>query len=1029
MSFQEIEKLSKADLKNKLSQMGMSLDRIDHPRDYYVQLYLEKSNAKNKVTRGNTPFYKNKILRGKRERENERIRETDKELIDDPNYEEEEFEEEEEIFDKDDEDLIYEESEEKEDKNLSKRKIKKVKIDEKTNDYKESGIKITRLIRKKKEKIPQVNKDLVKNENQKNNVRRRILNNYKEMAGENDDYEKNNTENYLIGENTQNQNIDFAQDYNSKNNEFYNLKNNNNLNEKNNDVITLKVERMDNYGEDINNSNANNISQNLRKQIKKEYNKTYLLGKPNEPTQYKEKEIKSSNNNISFGAPKESIQTNIHNILKGPISFGVNQSSVFSTNGTGNEDVKNNLTKKNANEPKQYDYFISNISESIKEDAKDNQNSFKPKKVLIKWDTPKQKEFLFSSMAKEQTFKRPSDEEMNKLNKVNLQTKFETQDIEDNKINQPRNQIVSDSIQNTTINKNVIGDSNYNMNDNDNINYKAKLRSYKPKNENELNNSNSINANKEIILKKVEKDINNINEIEYNDMNNLNEIKYSNMNKNDKNKDNQAFNNNNILENNENMNINRDENMNNYIKSNNNYVNFRNENNNMNNDIKWSNNQNKYNNIEDNTYSNENNNTNNYLKSCNNQNNYNYIDDKNVNKNIGQSNLGDYNLLNDNENNNINYKQKDIEMKDNNNMKYFSNDDNNNINYKEKAIEMKDNNNMKYIYNDGNNNNINDKDIEMIDDNNIKYLSNNANKNNINEKVIDMEDNNNKYFTNEGNNNYNSNMDNNANINNLQKESLNYYNPYNKSVNDIISYNNENKNLNNIIYPNNMTVNEMNKYNNENVNIDNGNINEDMNHNQMINQTKIYVNDNNELNNKYQESGQDFEVSKNKKSNKKKFVSNLKNSILNKFKNNVYLWPLILLIVFGLCYFLNTKFENFSNSSLLIIFSIIMGLIVLYNLFKYIGHMKNYKKMAKEDRDKLIEYLKNQNITREEFGNNLILINKFIISRIQYHNIKAKEYKDYVFPYLYKYLKKDNLCLKIEERNSGVNNVSFWKDI
>ena len=182
MSFQEIENLSKTDLKNKLSQMGMSLDRIDHPRDYYAQLYLEKSNAKNKVTRGNTPFYKNKILRGKRERG--RIKEADKELIDDPNYEEEEYEEEEEIFDKDNEDLMSEESEEKEGKNLSKRKIKKVKIDETTNDYRTSGIKITRLIRKKKEKVPKINKQLVKKENQQSNVRRRILNNY---------YENNNT--------------------------------------------------------------------------------------------------------------------------------------------------------------------------------------------------------------------------------------------------------------------------------------------------------------------------------------------------------------------------------------------------------------------------------------------------------------------------------------------------------------------------------------------------------------------------------------------------------------------------------------------------------------------------------------------------------------------------------------------------------------------------------------------------------------------------------------------------------------------
>ena len=117
MSYQEIEGLSKADLKNKLSQMGMSLDRNDHPRDYYVQLYIEKSNAKNKITRDNTPFYNNQMLNSKREREKGKGKETKKELMEDPNYEEEEYEEEEEIIDDDDDgNYVYEESDEKEEK-------------------------------------------------------------------------------------------------------------------------------------------------------------------------------------------------------------------------------------------------------------------------------------------------------------------------------------------------------------------------------------------------------------------------------------------------------------------------------------------------------------------------------------------------------------------------------------------------------------------------------------------------------------------------------------------------------------------------------------------------------------------------------------------------------------------------------------------------------------------------------------------------------------------------------------------------
>ena len=38
----DIEGLSKSELKNKLIQMGVSLDNKDHPKDYYVKLILEK---------------------------------------------------------------------------------------------------------------------------------------------------------------------------------------------------------------------------------------------------------------------------------------------------------------------------------------------------------------------------------------------------------------------------------------------------------------------------------------------------------------------------------------------------------------------------------------------------------------------------------------------------------------------------------------------------------------------------------------------------------------------------------------------------------------------------------------------------------------------------------------------------------------------------------------------------------------------------------------------------------------------------
>ena len=62
MSTREKETLLKSDYKSKLNRMGVSLDRTDHPLNYYKQLFYEKSNAKSKVTRNNTHFYKEQII-------------------------------------------------------------------------------------------------------------------------------------------------------------------------------------------------------------------------------------------------------------------------------------------------------------------------------------------------------------------------------------------------------------------------------------------------------------------------------------------------------------------------------------------------------------------------------------------------------------------------------------------------------------------------------------------------------------------------------------------------------------------------------------------------------------------------------------------------------------------------------------------------------------------------------------------------------------------------------------------------------
>ena len=71
MSYRARESLLESDYKMKLSKMGYSLDRNEHPDNYYKNMYFEKSNAKNKITRDNTPFYQEQseqIINKKRQR-------------------------------------------------------------------------------------------------------------------------------------------------------------------------------------------------------------------------------------------------------------------------------------------------------------------------------------------------------------------------------------------------------------------------------------------------------------------------------------------------------------------------------------------------------------------------------------------------------------------------------------------------------------------------------------------------------------------------------------------------------------------------------------------------------------------------------------------------------------------------------------------------------------------------------------------------------------------------------------------------
>ena len=137
MSTREKESLLKSDYKSKLNRMGVSLDRTDHPLNYYKQLFYEKSNAKSKVTRNNTPFYKEQIMAKKRQRSSSKKT--------------------------------------KGKKNLDFEDISEEKSDEESNEINNTkGIKTTRLIESKKKKMSN-KKEEIKSEKKIKNKKNEIL--------------------------------------------------------------------------------------------------------------------------------------------------------------------------------------------------------------------------------------------------------------------------------------------------------------------------------------------------------------------------------------------------------------------------------------------------------------------------------------------------------------------------------------------------------------------------------------------------------------------------------------------------------------------------------------------------------------------------------------------------------------------------------------------------------------------------------------------------------------------------------------
>ena len=331
-------------------------------------------------------------------------------------------------------------------------------------------------------------------------------------------------------------------------------------------------------------------------------------------------------------------------------------------------------------------------------------------------------------------------------------------------------------------------------------------------------------------------------------------------------------------------------------------------------------------------------------------------------------------------------------------------DDNNQ--YKSKHQIFDDNNNNKILFNYDNNQegNYNSK----LNRNNLfgNLIQNNV-KNPVETNYIEAQDIYGKSYHHE-NINFNPRNPNNNRFDQNIYESDNINCDINYNNNEYVNnFNKPNVDINNDYYQE--TLEDKIRYEKREENIDINNENE----------KDIYESD---LEIKKEEERIEQQKNKGKWKNK---ISRIKNNVMNRFRNNAYVFPLILLIVFGIVYFLNDTYERFENYHIIIVFSILMGLLVLFNIIRYFLRKRNYKKMAKSDRIALLDLLNNNNITKEELGNNMILISNFISQRIKEHNITQDEYMKYVFHYLNKYLKKDGFELNINENN----NQEYWKEI
>ena len=453
MSHSQIKDWSKNELKNRLLKMGISIDKNEHPKSYYENLYLEQMNTKNKITRNNHPFGKEQLLRTKRERNNSKEKKESKDYKEAKEKEEnisinddDEDKDEIENLNENDFDENNQENEDKKIPSLDLRKIKTKEIIELNKNYKQNGIKYTRLIPMKKKKMNEKKTLAINPEN--NNVIKIITFPKNHSADENEALLSNELiENEIIKESPLKQ---------SKKNSQKNIKENNGFIPDNNNIEKTPESKVG--------DNNNDISLKVKS------------------SNVEEKSPEPEQKQILFGAPKTYDKNSNIFLSQGPISFGFNQS-------TNSKNLGNTESNKDTNTNKKYNAFVKNISEAVKDNIKDSQNSGekRAKTILLKWESPRQKEFLSHSMDIENNLENTDNkinvsynfnERLNNLDNEDIQLGKGLKNKKDNFLSYNNNYVNESKKDNFKKGKNIPKDINE---------YKNKLRSYE-KGKNQLYN-------------------------------------------------------------------------------------------------------------------------------------------------------------------------------------------------------------------------------------------------------------------------------------------------------------------------------------------------------------------------------------------------------------------------------------------------------------------------------------------------------------------------------------------------------------